>query len=100
MTEFNKFNLYSLGYENIKKPEKDEIDKHIEYLTEENNYDNAKKYLIEHFGAFDNEKWFEFPNLDKSCYLLINEERVEFCAQKNHKQYYGKGWLKIKEELE
>lgn len=98
MAEFNKFNMYSLGYDSIKKSEKDEIDKHIDFLNNENGYNEVKAYLVEHFGNFENDKWFEFPEINKTCYLLITKDRLEFCAQKNHKDYYGKGWLKIKEE--
>ena len=98
MAEFNKFSMYSLGYETIRKIEKDEIDKHIDFLTEENSYEEAKSYLIEHFGEFENDKWIEFPEINKTCYLLITNDRVEFCAQKNHKDYYGKGWLNSKKE--
>ena len=98
MAEFNKFSLYSMGYEAVKKVEKDEIDLHIEHLNKENLYEEAKAYIVSHFGEFDKDKWVEFPEINKTCYLLVTDERVEFCAQKNHQDYYGKGWLKHKEE--
>ena len=98
MAEFNKFSLYSMGYEAVKKAEKDEIDLHIEYLNKENSYEEARTYLMEHFGEIEHDKWVEFPEISKTCYLLVTDERVEFCAQKNHQDYYGKGWLKHKEK--
>ena len=98
MTEFNKFSLYSMGYEAVKKVEKDVIDLHIEHLNKENCYDEAKAYIMEHFGEVEQGKWVEFPELNKTCYLVVTNEKVEFCAQKNHQDYYGKGWLKHKEE--
>lgn len=98
MAEFNKFNLYSMGFEAATIKKVDEIDKHIDFLKFQDDYDEVRSYLVEHFGNIENDKWFEYPELGKSLYLVISDEKLEFCAQKNHKDYYGKGWRKIKEE--
>ena len=98
MSEFNKFSLYSLNYESFQRKEKDQVDKHIEFLNKEDDFEKVQSYLQEHFGDFNNGKWFEFEDIHKSCYLLVKDGKIEFCAQKNHQDYFGKGWIKIKEE--
>lgn len=97
MAEFNKYSFYSLGYETANAVSKDKLDKHIDFLKGEDNYDDVRAYLIEHFEEAENGKWFEYPELNKQCYLVVSENKIEFCVEKNHKQYYGKGWLKIEE---
>ena len=36
MAELNKYGMYQMGYEVFKEREKDEIDKHIDFLNKEN----------------------------------------------------------------
>ena len=96
MSELNKFSLYSLSYKGYQNTKKDHIDRHIEFLKLEDDYEKVQSYLVEHFGDFSNGKWFEFEDIHKSCYLLAQDEKIEFCAQKNHRDYFGKGWLKTK----
>ncbi|MBQ7763731.1 hypothetical protein IJ384_00030 [bacterium] len=99
MAEFNKFSMYSLVNGATEMPKQDELDKHIDFLKGENDYDEVRNYLLEHFGDVpDESKWVDFPELNKQCYLVVSSERVEFCVEKNHKQYYGKGWLKINKQ--
>ena len=98
MSEFNKFSLYSMNYGATLEKEKDQVDKHIDYLKTEDNYEKVLSYLQTHFGKFENAKWFDFEDINKSCYLLIEDGKIEFCSLKNHKQYYGKGWIKIKND--
>lgn len=98
MSEFNKFSLYSLNYESSQIREKDHVDKHIEFLKLEDDYEKVQAYLQEHFGIFEDEKWFDYDDIHKSCYLLFQDGKIEFCAQKNHKDYFGKGWLKIQKD--
>jgi len=99
MAELNKYGLYQMGYEVFKEVEKDIIDKHIDFLQKENDIKKVREYIIANFGEFENDKWFDFPELEKDCYIFLSSEKIEFCAQKFHKQYFGKGWKKIKEEL-
>lgn len=98
MTEFNKFSMYSRGFETLTGSEVDTIDRHIDFLKQKDNYDEVKKYLSANFGYFEGGKWFEYPDLHKSLYIFMDDNKLEFCAQKNHKDYYGKGWIKYKEE--
>ena len=98
MVELNKYGMYQMGYEVFKEREKDEIDKHIEFLNKENSLEMVRCYIVEHFGTFEGGKWFEFPDLEKDVYIVLTEEKIEFCAEKRHKQYYGKGWLKLKRD--
>lgn len=95
MAEFNKFNLYSYNCGNINIRQKDEVDKHIEFFDSCNDYAEVKDYILEHFGDINEEKWINFDSCQKECYFKFNDERIEFCSLKNHKQYYGKGWLKL-----
>lgn len=94
MTAFNQYNLYS--YNNSRSLiQKDEVDKHIEFFEDCNEYSEVRNYIIKHFGEIDGEHWINFDEYNKECYLKFNDERIEFCSLKNHKQYYGKGWLKL-----
>ena len=80
----------------MKPREVDEVDKHVDFLKNENDYEKVQSYLREHFGTFENDKWFEFDDIHKTCYLLFDGDKIEFCAQKNHQDYFSKGWIKIK----
>ena len=54
-------------------------------------YSDVKDYVAEHFGNVDGEKLFEYPKIDKQINVLIDEEKIEICAAKNYKQFWGKG---------
>ena len=95
MSEFNRFSLYSLTQNSSPVVSKDFLDKHIDYLKNEDNYDEVRDYLMKYFEEAEDGKWFEYPELNKQCYLILSDNRIEFCVEKNHKQYYGKGWLKV-----
>ena len=45
MAEFNKFNLYSMGFEAATIKKVDEIDKHIDFLKFQDDYDEVRSYL-------------------------------------------------------
>ena len=98
MSEFNKFSLYSMNYGATLEKEKDQVDKHIEFLKLEDDYEKVQAYLQDHFGDLSNEKWVEFEDIHKSCYLSAKDCKIEFCAQKNHRDYFGKGWIKIQND--
>lgn len=93
--QFNTFNLYSMnsGMNNIRS--KDEIDTCIDSLVKMNEYNEVKEFLSEKFGNIENEKWFEYSDLKKAVYIKNDDNVIEFCALKNEKQYFGKGWKLI-----
>lgn len=94
MATLNQYSLYSYNNGgNILQ--KDEVDKHIEFFKDCNDYEKVKSYILEHFGEVNGEQWINYDNYNKECYLKFNDERIEFCSLKNHEQYYGKGWLKL-----
>ena len=97
MSEFNKFSLYTLNYGSAQLREKDEVEMHIEFLRDCDEYEEVKSYLQNHFGEIDGERWVDFKSCHKECYLKVDDTKIEFCSLKNHKQYYGKGWIKIKD---
>ena len=97
MAELNKFQYYSYTQNSGVQQRNDEVDKHVEYLNSMDEYDDVKNYLRTHFGEIYGEQWVDFDSCHKECYLKIEDSRIEFCCLKNHKQYYGKGWIKISE---
>lgn len=96
MSEFSKFDIYSLNTQMFKSSVKDDVDIYVDFLSQEDDFEAVKSYLLEHFENVDN-NWFEYDKINKTCYVSIKEDRIEFCAQKNHQDYFGKGWLKVKE---
>lgn len=99
MVELNKYGFYSLNCGILKEQETDKVDKCIDFLKLEDDYEKVQSYLREHFGTFESDdKWFEFEDINKTCYLSVKDNKIEFCAQKNHKDYFGKGWIKIKKD--
>lgn len=87
--------LYACGYGATPIVNLDDVDAHIQFLKNCDDYNEVREYLTEHFGNINGEHWIGFDKYDKECYLKLEENRIEFCSLKNHKQYYGKGWLKI-----
>lgn len=90
-----QINPYDLMYkqQNETQPKKqDKIDKHIEFLNGCDNLEEAKEYILANIELSEN-GWVNFPELNKDLYIVIEDNKVEFCALKNKEQYYGKGWL-------
>lgn len=88
-------NLYTASLGSNSSQTLDEVDIHIQFLKTCDEYDEVKEYLLEHFGDINGERWVDFTQYNKECYLKMEDNRIEFCSLKNHKQYYGKGWLKL-----
>ena len=95
MATLNQYNLYAYNMNAMNFPQKDEVDKHIDFFKTCDDFSEVRDYVLEHFGEIDNEKWVDFAEYHKECYLKFNDECIEFCSLRNHKQYYGKGWLKL-----
>ena len=98
MAELNKFQFYSYNGNSSLQKQKDEVDQHVEFLNSCDNYDEVRNYLVSHFGDIKGERWVEIDSCKKECYLNFEDSKIEFCCLKNHKQYYGKGWLKLNKE--
>ena len=87
--EFNQYNLYAMNADITKTDKVDNYKKDLMLIHE---YDEAKNFIIKHFGSVEGAKWVDYPELDKKVYIFLNDEKVEFCALKDKKQYWGKGW--------
>ena len=98
MVLLNNSNFYSYSYNNALDSKKDEVEIHIDFLKNCNDYDEVKDYLVHHFGEVQGERWIDFEGCNKECYLKFDDTKIEFCSLKNHKQYYGKGWAKLNQE--
>lgn len=96
MAELNKYSLYAGGAMQIR--EQDKVDKFISDLKEMNEYEEVCTYLEEHFGENQKSGIIEFPELNKQISIVYKDNAVEFCAAKNRKQYFGKGWLFVNDE--
>ena len=94
MTEFNKYNLYSMQYgQSVTK--QDEVDTLVESVKLTKDYYELKEFLVSKFGEFNGKKWVDYDELHKSVYLNHDGENIEFCALKNDTQYFGKGFKLI-----
>lgn len=93
--EFNKYNKYSYSY-NKNTNALDSVDELKQDLLRMTEYDDVKNFITHKFGEFEGEKWVQYPELGKQVYLCLNSEKIEFCALKDKKQYFGRGW-KLKE---
>ena len=98
MAEINKYGMYNMSFSNSGMGEKDKIDKWVEELTKTDSLDAVRSFVSSNFGNIEGENWFDYPDLNKKVYVLVDEEKVEVCALKNDKQYFGKGWKLIKED--
>lgn len=92
MMQFNQYNLYSYNANIAQSSILDEVDNCKQELLRITEYDAVKDFLTTKFGKFEGEKWVEYPDISKYVYLYIDEEKVEFCAIKDNKQYWGRGW--------
>jgi len=93
MAEFNMYNLYQANYNVV--PIDDTVDTYIKDLIKIDEFEEVKKYVAENFGKINDEKLFEYQDIDKQINILINEEKIEICAAKKFKQYWGKGWYLV-----
>ena len=98
MALLNNSNFYAYSYGNGLTSKKDEVDTYIDFLKGCNDYDEVKNYLIEHFGETSGQRFINFDECNKTCYINFEDNKIEFCSLKNHKQYYGKGWMKVGED--
>ncbi len=91
--EFNKFNMYAynMGAGGIAQA-LDEVDICRQDLMRMTEYEDVKNFITRKFGEFEGKKWVKYPELNKHVYLYKDDEKVEFCALKNKKQYWGRGW--------
>ena len=90
--QFNQFNLYSYNANIAQINTLDEVDNCKQELLRITEYDAVKDFLTQKFGNFSGQKWINYPELSKQVYLYLDEEKVEFCALKDKKQYWGRGW--------
>lgn len=97
MAEINPYDLMYKNQLTSTPKEKDIIDKHIEFLNSCNYLHEAKDYIMNNF-TLSEDGYIQFPELNKEVYIHIDDAKVEFCALKNHKQYFGKGWLPRKKD--
>ena len=91
--QFNQYNLYSYNANISQCNTLDEVDICKQELLRITEYDAVKDFLIRKFGNFEGKKWINFPKVGKQVYLYLDEEKVEFCALKDKKQYWGRGWI-------
>ena len=99
--ELNRFNMYAynMGAGGTAQA-LDEVDVCRQDLMRMTEYEDVKNFITRKFGDFEGKKWVNFPELNKHVYLYKDDEKVEFCALKDKKQYWGRGWKleEIKEE--
>ena len=79
-------------------PKADEVDNYINQIKDFEEYNENKDFIREHFGNIHGEKQQEYKDLGKQIYLLVEDDRIEFCAIKNNFQYFGKGWKLLDNE--
>lgn len=96
MTELNQFMLYSRN--TGVSHEDDEIDNYVNDLRKIDEYDEVLKFIQEHFGEVESGKIYDYPELNKQICINLKEDAIEFCAAKNRKQFFGKGWKIINKE--
>ena len=89
--QYNAYDIYSVQNKLI-SASLDEVDTLVKGVQFTKGYDELKTYLEEHFDSFAGEKWVDYDDLNKSVYMKIEENNIEFCALKNDEQYYGKGF--------
>ena len=94
MTELNKFNLYNFNNNYSELYKQDEVDIILEKFKPMQEIDEVRSLVEETFKISNGVEWFEYPN-NKRISVVIDKEKIEICAIKNNKQFYGKGWKKI-----
>jgi hypothetical protein len=93
MTTLSGFSLYQLGCTSQLSSKKDKVDSMVDEILDINRIVEIKDFISEHFGDVEGTKWFNYPELEKSVYVLNEDKRVEICMLFKNKQYYGKGWV-------
>ena len=95
----NQYDLYSYNMGmNDNFPKTDEVDGYINQIKNFEEYSEIKDFINEHFGDIHGEKWQEYDDLGKRIFMLVEDDRIEFCALKNNVQYFGKGWKLLNKE--
>ena len=87
-----QFRLYSMNAGMAVRPLQDIVDGYMQELIDIDEFDSVKDFVSDKFGDINGEKWLDYPDLHKEVYLLVEDCKIEFCALKNEKQYFGKGW--------
>ena len=90
--QFNQYNMYSYNANIQQSKVLDEVDIIKQDLLRMTEYEDVKNFIINKYGEFEGDKWVKFPELNKMVYLYLDSEKVEFCALKDKKQYWGRGW--------
>ena len=90
--EFNQFNMYAYNAGISQAQKLDEVDECKQDLMRMTEYEDVKNFLQRKFGEFEGKKWVTYKELNKHVYLYKDDEKVEFCALKDNKQYWGRGW--------
>lgn len=97
MQEFNQFQLYSLNC-GVEYKKNDVVDDYIDEVRGLYEYDDVKKFVEENFGDISGVKLIDYPDLSKKISIVKDEEKIEICAVKNGRQYFGQGWKLISQE--
>ena len=97
MTAFNSYTMYSANVQAKPINTEDKVDKYIDELRTMSEYDDVKSFVETNFGDVNGEKLYDYPELKKQIYILVDDDKIEFCAAKNKQQYFGKGWKLISE---
>ena len=95
MATLNQYNLYSMNVGNTDFVRSDKVDKYLNELRRINDFEEVSDFVVENFGKIENVALLDFPELGKQMSIVVNEDKIEICAAKNSKQYYGKGWKLI-----
>ena len=94
MAQLNIYSLYSMNSNQKELLKEDEVDLILEKFKSIQELDEVRAIVEETFHIKEGIQWFDYSN-DKKVSVVIDEEKIEICALKNDKQYYGKGWKKI-----
>ena len=95
MPDFNQFSTYGLSFQGAGMSQKDKVDTIVDEIIDMDMFDDVQAFVKNYFGDVEGAQWFEYPELNKSVYVLNESEKIEICMLKNHKQYYGKGWIPL-----
>ena len=90
--EFNQYNMYAYAAEQSRSSALDEVDEFRQNLLRMTEYDDVRNFITNKYGEFEGKKWIKYPKLHKKVYLYLDDEKIEFCALKDKKQYWGRRW--------
>ena len=94
MAELNIYSLYNFQSNYSELFKQDEVDIILDKFKKLEELDDVRATVEETFHISEGVNWFEYPN-NKEVSVVIDEDKIEICALKNHKQIYGKGWKKF-----